>query len=174
MSRARKLDIWMPLYIADYAKDTFHLTRDQHGGYLLLIMAAWVSGGRLPNDPPRLAAIAKATPREWAKLAPVLLPFFKIRGEWLVHKRISEERQRAEQVSDAKRKNGQRGGRPKSKSKADAKLMGKLTETHARVTVDVSTSEVPSEPPFPSEVGTEYQDSSETAEVIPLAARAAR
>lgn len=86
-----KTDIWMPLYIADYLADTQHLTRDEHGGYLLLLMAYWRNGGPLQDDDKRLAAIAKATQREWKSLRATLAEFFTIADGLWVHKRADKE-----------------------------------------------------------------------------------
>jgi uncharacterized protein YdaU (DUF1376 family) len=51
---------WMPLYIADYRKDTAHLSAAEHGAYLLLIMHYW-STGSLPVEDAPLARIAAMT-----------------------------------------------------------------------------------------------------------------
>lgn len=82
---------YMKLYIADYLADTTHLTRDQHGAYLLLLMAMWRAGGKLPNNDEKLAAIVKASPKDWATLRSILIEFFKIRGGAIRHKRLSKE-----------------------------------------------------------------------------------
>jgi uncharacterized protein YdaU (DUF1376 family) len=79
---------WMPLYIADYIKDTSHLRALESGAYLHLIMAYWVSG-RLPNDDRQLATIAKLTDREWRGCKAVLAEFFG--PDWSSHKRIDKE-----------------------------------------------------------------------------------
>lgn len=125
---SRKADTWMPFYTADYARDTLHLTRDQHGGYLLLLMACWNAGGRLPNNPAMLAAITKATPAEWKKLSPVLLPFFTVDGHEIVHKRVVSEHEKAARLSDARREAGLKGGRPRSQTKTQEEPIGYANE----------------------------------------------
>jgi uncharacterized protein YdaU (DUF1376 family) len=91
---------WMPLYIADYLRDTSHLRAIESGAYLHLIMAYWISG-RLPNDDRQLATIAKLTDKQWKECKPTLAAFFG--PDWSSHKRIDAELQRAAEVS-AKRK----------------------------------------------------------------------
>lgn len=125
-------DTWMPVFIGDYLSDTMHLTRDQHGGYILLIFAYWRRGGPLPDDDNYLAAIVKATPAEWRRLRPVLAAFFHIgEGRWH-HKRINteltgatsrtEERSRAGSNGAAKRwqKHGSANGKPIAEPMANA------------------------------------------------------
>lgn len=82
---------YMPLYIADYLADTTHLTRSEHGAYLLLLMAMWRAGGKLPADDAKLARLAKCNGEEWSDVKPVVMDFFKRRGGTLTHKRLSEE-----------------------------------------------------------------------------------
>jgi uncharacterized protein YdaU (DUF1376 family) len=85
-----KPDTWMPLVIGDYKKDTGRLTRDLHGGYLLLIMEYWTTGP-LADDDAELAAIVLATPREWKAIRPKLERFFVVGGGVWRHKRIDRE-----------------------------------------------------------------------------------
>lgn len=85
-----KPDAWMPLWIGDYKKDTGRLTRDLHGGYLLLIMEYW-NTGPLPDDDDELASIVLADAREWKKLRPKLERFFQVADGYWNHKRIDRE-----------------------------------------------------------------------------------
>lgn len=87
----RKTDAWMPLWIGAYLADTQRLTRDQHGGYLLLLMAYWREGGPLADDDEELAAIVKATPKEWAQLRPRMAKFFTVADGVWTHKRVEQE-----------------------------------------------------------------------------------
>lgn len=82
---------YMPLYIADYHADTTHLSRGEHGAYLLLLMAMWRAGGRLPYNDTKLGLLAKCTPDEWADIRPAIMEFFKRRGGHLTHKRVTSE-----------------------------------------------------------------------------------
>jgi uncharacterized protein YdaU (DUF1376 family) len=92
----------MSLHIGDYIKDTGHLNALQHGGYLLLIMHYWTTGG-LPDDDRQLATIARMTPREWKQCRPILEKFF--RDGWR-HKRVDFELAEAARISAAGRKAG--------------------------------------------------------------------
>ena len=82
---------YIPLYIADYHVDTTHLNRSEHGAYLLLLMAMWRAGGKLPRSDDKLARLAKCTPDEWDEIKDTILEFFVICGGLIKHKRITKE-----------------------------------------------------------------------------------
>jgi uncharacterized protein YdaU (DUF1376 family) len=82
---------YMRLYIGDYLADTIHLSRGEHGAYLLLLMAMWRAGGKLPAQDAKLARIAKCTAKEWEGMRETILAFFQRRGGTLTHKRLARE-----------------------------------------------------------------------------------
>lgn len=86
---------WMPLYIADFLKDTTHIGAIETGAYLLLIMHYW-QNGKLPGDDRQLARIAKLTPSEFKRHRETLNAFFY--DGWK-HKRIDQELSHAVDVS---------------------------------------------------------------------------
>jgi uncharacterized protein YdaU (DUF1376 family) len=82
---------YMPLYVADYLADAAHLTTQEHGAYLLLIMNYWQRGEPLPDDDVRLARITRLGPREWSRVRGTLSEFFEVAcGTWS-HSRIDSE-----------------------------------------------------------------------------------
>lgn len=117
---------YMKLYVADYLRDTQHLTAEQHGAYLLLLMAMWTRGGALPYDPSQLARVCRVALQRWSKISPQVLNYFRMEGDHLTHNRIQKDLEHAAEVSFSKSQNGKRGGRPKSlKDKEPAKANAK-------------------------------------------------
>ncbi len=106
---------YMPLYVADYLADTTHLTCEEHGAYLLLLMSMWRAGGRLPTDDARLAKLTRMTAKEWASAKASVLPFFVRRGGHLTHKRLSKERAKYDDKCVRLSEAGKRGAAEKRK-----------------------------------------------------------
>jgi uncharacterized protein YdaU (DUF1376 family) len=128
---------YMPLFVADYLADTAHLTTQQHGAYMLLIMNYWQRGAPLPDDDARLAKIARVGPREWSRMRDTISEFFSIADGTWSHSRIASELSRVEAKS------------LKSKKAAQASVQRRFgerstpaeptdTQAHTRVPLDKS------------------------------------
>lgn len=98
--------LWIPLYPADYHKDTRHLSTLEHGVYLLLLMAAFDGGGKLPGDPVRLARIAGLDQAQWGEVGPVVMAFFQRKGGHYEHGRVRRELAKADRLIEQKREAG--------------------------------------------------------------------
>lgn len=105
---------FMQFYVSDYLGDTQHLTTEQHGAYLLLMMAMWRGQGRLPNNPEKLARIARVSPRRWHILADDIMAFFEVDGDEITQKRLAQEYKKAVSISEKRSVNGKLGGISKS------------------------------------------------------------
>jgi uncharacterized protein YdaU (DUF1376 family) len=108
-AKKKKADIWMPLYVSDYLGDTMHLSAEQHGAYLLLLMVAWKSEGRLANDPDQLQAISRLPPAKWKASEAVLKSFFYVTPEYWINNRLQDELQKAIRNTEAKARSGKKG-----------------------------------------------------------------
>jgi uncharacterized protein YdaU (DUF1376 family) len=104
----------MQLYVADYLGDTRHLTTEQHGAYLLLLMSMWRAGGELINDPAKLARMTGCTPSRWAKISGDVLEFFDAGDGVLTHGRITVELEKAVEKSIKRADAGSLGGKAKA------------------------------------------------------------
>ena len=70
----------LPLFTDAFLADTGHLTAQETGAYLLLIMMAWrLPGCRLPDDDAKLARWARVDARTWRHLKPVVMSFLEPR-----------------------------------------------------------------------------------------------
>lgn len=128
-----KTDVWMPVFIGDYLADTTHLTTQQHGAYMLMLMTAWKMEGKLPNDDEQLAAICRMNQEDWQKSKRLLLAFFSVGDGFITQKRLLDEFNKSQRNRNSKSENGKLGGRPKkqneSEEKPNGKASGKLDET---------------------------------------------
>ena len=107
------VDVWMPLYIGDYLADTMHLSTEQHGAYLLLIMHQW-RRGPIADDDDTLAAITRLPAERWLRARPILEEFFVVADGCWVQPRAARERSNAadhrERISAMRAEAGRRGG----------------------------------------------------------------
>lgn len=161
---SKKADTWMPLYVGEYLADTTNLNTEQHGAYCLMLMAAWKRGGSLPNDDGQLSSITKLTIGRWKSHRGVLAAFFTEEGVVLTHKRVTQERIKAQEISDKKSASGKDGAAKRwgndgeSNGMPDGKAMA-----NAMANASQTDAPLPSPSPTPTELFQEPDGSSSTA-----------
>lgn len=127
-----KPDMYMPLILGDFFKDTTRLDTEQQGAYLLLMIEFWLRGP-LPSDEKTLQKICKFSPHKWAKKSREILEIFSEENGRLVHRNLmrmrSEYLARHKALSDAGRTGGlknrqakQKPGLSEASEKSDASL----------------------------------------------------
>jgi uncharacterized protein YdaU (DUF1376 family) len=135
---------FMQLYVADYLGDTQHLTTEQHGAYLLILMAMWRHGGKLPNDETKLARIARVSARRWHLVAADIMDFFDVEGDEITQKRLVEEYQKCASISEKRSVIGKRGGDAKAlKSKESGLAKAKQLLKHSQISESYKKEETP-------------------------------
>lgn len=67
---------YLQFFPADYLADTMHLTLEEHGAYLLLIMNYWQTGKPLPDNDRRMSSICSTSVEKWLEIKPILNEFF--------------------------------------------------------------------------------------------------
>ncbi len=111
----------MKLYIADYHVETTDLDVVGHGAYLLLLMAMWRAGGKLPRDDGKLSRLAKCTPEQWASVRADVMAHFKVAGGAIKHARVEKEIAKYKAVVDGASEAGKASAAKKAnKSKRQA------------------------------------------------------
>jgi uncharacterized protein YdaU (DUF1376 family) len=105
---------FMQLYVADYLGDTRHLSTEQHGAYLLLLMAMWRAGGSLPDDETKLARIVGLSPAKWRRVSADVLAFFTVADGVLTQKRLTAEIEKTKEKSIKRADAGSKGGQAKA------------------------------------------------------------
>lgn len=104
----------MQLYVADYLGDTRHLTTEQHGAYLLILMTMWRHNGTLAADAKTLSRVACLTMKRWRLMEPILMAFFTVEDGRIKQKRLSKEFQKAVSKSELRSLLGELGAAAKA------------------------------------------------------------
>src|SRR5262249_1962765 len=78
----------MPIATDALIADTSHMSAEQFGAYVRLLLAMWRHGGRLTARPAELARIAGVGPRHWKKIAPTVVQAMTQLDGALVQKRL--------------------------------------------------------------------------------------
>lgn len=95
---------YMALFTGDYLRDTRHLTPEEHGVYLLLLMHCWDQKGPVPLDERRQCGLINArSGGEIESLRRVLAEFFTRMDDGWYNKRMSEEIAKCETISGHRR-----------------------------------------------------------------------
>lgn len=113
----------MQLYVSDYLGDTRHLSCEQHGAYLLLLMTMWNAGGSLPDDDVKLARIVGLSVKKWKAIRDDVIAFFTTTDGLIGHNRMTKELQKSEAKSHSRASAGARGGRAKALKDKDAHVV---------------------------------------------------
>lgn len=84
----------MPFWTDAYLGDTGHLTTQEHGAYLLLLIAMWrAPENKLPNDDKRLARYAKMDGRQWRHIRETIMEFMTVEDGFVMQGRLLDEAQ---------------------------------------------------------------------------------
>lgn len=100
---------YLPLFGSDYLADTRHLSTEEHGAYLLLMIAAWRQDDcGLPCDDKKLARIVGLSPRKWMAMRDTILEFWSKRDGRIFQERLLKEWRFALQKSESNRENARK------------------------------------------------------------------
>ena len=132
---------WMAFYVGDYVKNTLKLTTQQHGAYLLLILACWQGEGSVEGDDETLACITKLSMADWLGARTKLASYFEVTPEKWTHRRVLEELADATRVRRERSVAGQRGAARRWEGHGEPK---------AEPLADGSQNDAPSPSPSPS------------------------
>lgn len=148
-----KTDIWMPIYINDYLGDTMELDENGHGIYLLLMFQYWKKGP-LTKDTTKLMKIARTNNLELLK--EILNDYFIDYPDCFIHRRVEEEKMKANTRRDIAIENGKKGGRPKAKQNPtlNPEITQPLTQSEPRGKAKPNPEKSSSPSPSPSQSNT--------------------
>ncbi|CAN7707719.1 YdaU family protein [Mesorhizobium sp. LjNodule214] len=119
---------YMPFFVDAHLADTMHLTTEEQGAYVLLLMAMWRREGKVSNYDPDLARIVKLTLAKWRKMKLRLLPFLLVEETYLTQKRLKIEWEYVSTKRKINTANGKKGGRPSNINNRLAEANGSVSD----------------------------------------------
>jgi len=98
----------LPLSTEDYLGDTQHLSIEQSGAYLHLLMHAWrIRTGALPDDDVLLRRVTRMSPRQWQANKATIMELWKKGADGLWRqKRLTEVLGEVHQLSETRARAG--------------------------------------------------------------------
>lgn len=124
----------LPFWTDAYISDTQHLTNEEHGVYLRLLMFAWRTPECcLPDNDRRLAIMVGVTVGKWAKLKPTVMDFWDLDGGVWRQKKLTKVRAYANKLREQKRVAGKASSSAKSRKNKNTQP---TSEPTAGVTAD--------------------------------------
>ena len=120
----------LPLWTDAYLSDTRHLTTEEHGAYLLLLMTAWRRPDcDLPNDDAMLARWAGVSPTKWKRIKIPVLAFWSLEKGLLKQKKLSKMREIVSKKVIKNRRNASLGGKAKALKYKETGLANGIAKT---------------------------------------------
>jgi len=102
---------WFPFSVADYRRDTKHLTAEQDGIYRRLIDEYMFERQPLIDNDVALARIAGVSLDSWGIAAAILRPYFFVENGRLRHKRCDEELRKQDEYAKIASEKGKKGAK---------------------------------------------------------------
>lgn len=105
----------IPWNVPAYITDTTHLSTLQHGAYMLILMAMWRHGGKLPDDDRVLANITKLPMGRWKSIMGPVRALLRPAGEgFLSQKKLNNTLGKILETSKKNSMNGKLGAAAKA------------------------------------------------------------
>lgn len=128
----------MPFFTDAYLGDTLHLSLEEHGAYLKLLIIAWRTPNcELPNDDARIATMLGITKGKWAKMRPIIMAFWNPTETGFEQKKLKKVRAAVMEKSG------------KAKRAADTRWNDKSLKSHEVGTADASPEHTAEHMPEP-------------------------
>jgi uncharacterized protein YdaU (DUF1376 family) len=121
----------MPFYTDAYLADTQHLTLEEHGAYLKLLMVMWRNGGSLPDDDARVTRYIGTTPAKWQKIKSVVAAFFTYSDNQFTQKNLQKIFLRNMALAQKNRENGIKGAQAKHKKNKETGIASATAKPQA-------------------------------------------